>query len=126
VSGNQWASRAVDKHGTARLYQPHITSSFGTVRAWTNGVPSRLALPVGVVGASAPCPTQRNALRRIRRRVEPPAPTDVVLPACGRSPALAPEGDPPRFLIAGNPRPLEAAFLVEGHDVTHGRGVYTR
>jgi hypothetical protein len=70
--------------------------------------------------------TQRNAGFVIGGGVEPPAPAQVVLPACGRSSALAPEGDPPRFLIAGNPRPLEAALLVEGHDVTHGRGVYTR
>jgi hypothetical protein len=56
-----------------------------------------------------------------------PYPTSVVRPFAGdsaqhnplRHTAATPEGDPPRVLIAGHPRPLEAAFLVEGHDVTH-------
>jgi hypothetical protein len=82
--------------------------------------------PASVVGVLPLRPMQRNSIRSIGGRVEPAAPAQIVLPACGGRSALAPEGDPPRFLIAGDPRPLEAAFLVEGHDVTHGRGVYTR
>jgi hypothetical protein len=78
--------------------------------------------PASVVGVLSGSPTQRCASADYvvgGRIVEPPTPAQIVLPACGWRPALAPEGDPPRFLIAGNPRPLEATFLVEGHDVTH-------
>jgi hypothetical protein len=97
----------------------HITSSLGLV-------PALVPYPASVVRPSAGDSAQHNPLRAIGGRVEPPTPAQVVLPACGQHTAATPEGDPPRFLIAGNPRPLEAAFLVEGHDVTHGRGVYTR
>src|SRR5688572_8943437 len=90
----------------------NITSSLSMV-------PALVPYPASVVRPSAGSSAQHNPLRAIGGRVEPPAPAQVVLPACGGRPALAPEGDPPRFLIAGNPRPLEAALLVEGHDVTH-------
>jgi hypothetical protein len=98
---------------TERRTEANITSSLGLG-------PALVPYPASVVRSSAWSSVQHNPLRAIGGRVEPPAPTDVVLPACGGRPALAPEGDPPRFLIAGNPRPLEAALLVEGHDVTHG------
>jgi hypothetical protein len=97
---------------TERGTRPNITSSLGLV-------PALVPYPTSVVRPSAGSSAQHNPLRAIGGRVEPPAPTDVVLPACGRHTAATPEGDPPRFLIAGHPRPLEAAFLVEGHDVTH-------
>jgi hypothetical protein len=94
----------------------HITSSLGLVLAL-------VPYPTSVVRPFAGDSAQHNPLRAIGGRVEPPAPAQVVLPACGRHTAATPEGDPPRFLIAGHPRPLEAAFLVEGHDVTHGATV---
>jgi hypothetical protein len=94
----------------------HITSSLGVVLAL-------VPYPASVVSPSAGSPTQHNPLRSIGGRVEPSAPAQVVPPACGGRSAATPEGDPPRFLIAGNPRPLEAAFLVEGNDVTHGATV---
>jgi hypothetical protein len=91
----------------------HITSSLSMVLAL-------VPYPASVVRPSALRPVQHNSLRAIGGRVEPPAPSQVVLPACGRHTAATPEGDPPRFLTLRNPRPLEAAFLVEGNDVTHG------
>ena len=64
-------------------------------------------------------PRQRNAFCRIGGGIEPPAPSQVVLPSCGRDAALAPELDPVGFLGLRHPRPLEAAFLMEGYDVAH-------
>jgi hypothetical protein len=104
---------------TERSTQGHITSSLGLVLAL-------VPYPASVVRAPALGPVHHNSIRAIGGRVEPPAPADVVGPACGGDAALAPEGDPPRFLILRNPRPLEAVVLVEGHDVTHSGGVYTR
>jgi hypothetical protein len=89
----------------------HITSSLSMV-------PALVPYPASVVRPSAGSPAQHNPLCSIGGRVEPPAPAQVVLPACGGSPAASPEGDPPRFLSPRNPRPLEAAFLVEGHNIS--------
>ena len=105
------------EHAVRRAVRRNITYSSGAVRA---AVP--LHSSVGAVRAARF--TQHNTIRRISRRVEAPAPSQVVGPSCGRYAATAPEGDPPRFLSLGYPCPLGVTILPEGHDVAHGGGLY--
>lgn len=102
-----------------RRYAHHITYSSGAVRL---GVP----LPASVVGPPASRSRQHNAIRRFGGPRPESAPAPVVHQSRGRHSAPSPEGDPPRFLGLRHPGALEAADLVERHDVAHGGGVYTR
>ena len=75
--------------------------------------------PASVVRPSPTRLTQQNAIRRIGGRIEPPAPSQVVPPSCGRDAAATPEGDPPRFLMRRHPGSFDAVVLPERHDVAH-------
>ena len=90
----------------------HITYSSGLVRAL-------VPCPASVVRPAAGESTQHNTIRRFGGRVEPPAPSKVVPPACRRHTAAAPEADPPFLVGPGDVRPLEAVVLAKGHDVAH-------
>jgi hypothetical protein len=83
-----------------------------------------VALPMSVVTSRPTRFTHHNDIGGLQLGVEPSTPPMVVRPSCGRHASSAPEGDPFGFLGLRHPRPLEAAFLVEGHDVAHGGGVY--
>jgi hypothetical protein len=85
-----------------------------------------VALPMSVVTSRPTRLTHHNDIGGLQLRVEVSAPSQVVRPSSGRHTSSAPEGDPLGFLGLRYPRPLEAAFLVEGHDIAHGRGFYTR
>jgi hypothetical protein len=75
--------------------------------------------PASVVRVPSSRSMQHNTVGRISRRVEPATPCEVVLPACSRDTAATPEGNPPRFLSLGHPRPVDAPVLSIGDDVAH-------
>jgi hypothetical protein len=110
------------RHGTERSTQGYITYSSRLVRALVPLVPRSVVGPAALL-------TQQNVSADsliLGRRVEPSTPSPVVRQSSGRHSNSTPERDPFGFLGLRYPRPLEAALLVEGHDIAHGRGFYTR
>jgi hypothetical protein len=112
--------------GYAESVTSIVLSSLGSQNIHLALVSGLVALPMSVVTPRPPRFTHHNDIGGSQLRVEVPAPSQVVRPSCGRYTSSTPEGDPLGFLSFRYPRPLEAAFLVEGHDVAHARGFYTR
>jgi hypothetical protein len=110
--------------GYAESVTSIVLGSLGSQNIHLALVTGLVALPMSVVTSRPTRFTHHNDIGGLQLGVEPSTPPMVVRPSCGRHASSAPEGDPFGFLGLRHPRPLEAAFLVEGHDVAHGGGVY--